>query len=98
MNSFIYFYFWIVHPYQGNYLQWIEWIENIRVYTQDKENCPQLQSVHKAGIYKAGFDCVGKKTDCQFLTFTMNINKIMIPFNFVQKGWVNDYYTNLQIC
>ena len=49
-----------------NYLQWVERIENIRAYTQDKENCPQLQSVHEAFIYKAGFDCTGKKTDSLF--------------------------------
>ena len=43
-----------------------ERIENIRAYTHDKENCPQLQGVHEAFIYKAGFDCTGKKTDSLF--------------------------------
>ena len=98
IHLYVYFYCSIVHRYQWNYLQWVERIENIRAYTQDKENCPQLQSVHEAFIYKAGFDYTGKKTDSLFLTFKMNVKKRMILFNLLEKGCVNGYSTNLRIC
>ena len=66
IHLYVYFYCSIVHRYQGNYLQWVERIENIRAYTQDKENCPQLQSVHEAFIYKADLTIQGKKLTVYF--------------------------------